>query len=242
MFDEAEGLAKILDSQTVQKAYDDGVSETMQEVGKLGVDAAKTLRLFTAPLQIAATFQDRLERFLKQFNTRVPEERRIDVPPQIGGPALQAMRYIDEGDALWGMFTELLCKAADSSSVALVHPSFVHILQQLTRDEAYLLARLGEGVFKVKDRIDLLDSGRSIGNRKVLEDAIPYNELHRPEAFQIYYSHLESLSLVAWPVLDQRPVYSPQGTQSGIERLSELQLTDFGRLFVEACTEASPPQ
>jgi hypothetical protein len=233
---EFEGIAKILDSKVVEKTYDDGASEIVQEVGKLGVDLVKTLRLFTAPLQIAATYQDRLVVFLKQLNARVPEERRIDVPPQIGGPALQALRYIDEGDALWGMFTELLCKAADSSSVSLVHPAFIHILQQLTRDEAYLLARLGQGAFKIKDQLDLVDSGRRFDNRKVMEDEIPYGELHRPEALDIYYAHLESLSLVTWPVVNENPIFDQQGSQTGTERNSELQLTKFGQLLVDACT------
>lgn len=240
MLDEPEGIAKILDSQTVQKAYQDGVSETVQEVGKLGVDVVKTLRLFTAPLQVAAAYQDRLERFLKKVNDRVPEERRIDVPPQIGGPALEAMRYIDEGDALWGMFTELLCKAADTRSVALVHPAFVHILQQLTRDEAYLLARLRQKAFKTSDRLQLIDAGARFGNRQTILDETPLDDLHRPESFDIYFAHLESLSLVAWPVLEQKPIYT-QGRQSGVERFSEIHLTDFGRLFVDACTEAPQP-
>ena len=69
------------------------------------------------------------------------------------------------------------------------------------------------------------------------QNTLPTTELHAPNRIDLYYSHLESLSLVTWPVDRQDPILN-NGVQTGIRRFSTLKLTDFGRLFVEACIPA----
>jgi hypothetical protein len=55
---------------------------------------------------------------------------------------------------------------------------------------------------------------------------------------QFYYGHLESLSLVTWPVTSQNPVM--QGSiQLGVTRQSKIQPTEFGRAFMGACIPES---
>lgn len=224
-----------LESKVTEKAYDDVLSPGLKEIGKLGQSTAKTARLLLAPLQIAATFQDRFEQFLEKLGNRVPEERRLDVAPEISGPAIEAMRYIDDGTALWEMFSELLIKSADRDFVALVHPSFVHIVKQLTRDEALLLEKLRTQDFKITDTMSLNRIANRFENRIIENSTIPKHELMNPDAIDIYYSHLESLSLVRWPVTKQDPIMQG-GVQAGIRRHSTIHLTEFGRLFVQACT------
>lgn len=224
-----------LESKVTEKAYDDVLSPGFKELGKLGQSAAKTARLLLAPLQIAATFQDRFERFLEKLGDRVPEERRLDVPPEIAGPAMEAMRYLDDGTALWGMFSELLMKAADRDFVGLVHPSFAYIVKQLTRDEALLLDKLRTQDFKITDTMSFNRGVNRFENLEIESSTIPKDELLNPDAVGIYYSHLESLSLVRWPVTKQDPIMHG-GVQIGIRRCSVIHLTEFGRLFVQACT------
>jgi hypothetical protein len=231
---EIEVARKILESKVGEKAYDDLASPGFRELGKVGADVAKTARLLLAPLQIAATFQDRFERFLHELNQRVPEERRIEVVPEIAGPALESMRYLNEESALWSIFKEILFKASDKDSVVLVHPAFVQIVRQLTRDEAYMLYKLNSTDFKVVDRMDLNKSFNKFENLKIESSTIPEDELFNPSSVNIYYAHLESLSLVQWPVTKQDPIMMG-ATQAGIRRYSTIQLTDFGRLFVSAC-------
>ena len=232
--DEIEVVGKALESNVVEKAYGDVASPAFKELGKVGADVVKTARLLLAPLQIAATFQDRLERFLHQLEERVPEERRIEVMPEVAGPALESMRYLDEEGALWGMFREILFKAADKNFVGLVHPAFVQIIKQLTRDEAYLLYRLNGTAFKVVNRMDLNRPLNRFENLKIESSTIPEGKLLIPSSVNIYYAHLQSLSLVEWPVTKQDSI-NAGGTQVGIRRYSTIQLTDFGRLFVSAC-------
>lgn len=231
---EIEVAEKILESKVAEKAYDDAASLGFRELGKVGADVVKTARLLLAPLQIAATFQDRFERFLHELNERVPEDRRIEVVPEIAGPALESMRYLDEESALWDMFREILFKASDKNSVGLVHPAFVQIVRQLTRDEAYMLYKLKSTDFNVVDRMDLNRTLGRFENLKIESSTIPQSELLNPGSVNVYYAHLESLSLVQWPVTKQDPIMSGS-TQAGIRRYSTIQLTDFGRLFVSAC-------
>jgi len=229
-----EVINKALESKVVEKAYDDVASPSFKELGKVASDVVKTARLLLAPLQIAATFQDRFERFLREMNERVPEDRRIEVTPEISGPALDSMRYLDEQSTLWEMFKEILFKASDREFVNVVHPAFVQIIKQLTRDEAYLLFKLREKEFKVVDRLDLIRATNRFENRRIESSTIPDAELWNQGAWNIYYAHLESLSLVQWPVEKEYPIMA-EGTQVGIRRYSTIQLTDFGKLFVSAC-------
>ncbi len=231
---ELEAIAKVVDSKVVEKVYDDAGSPGFKELGKVGSDLVKTARLLLAPLQLAATFQDRLERFLRELNERVPESRRVEIASEIAGPALESMKHLDERSTLWLLFKEVLFKAADREFVDLVHPAFVQIIRQLTRDEAYILSALKSASFDSVDTLDWNEATRRFENLKVESSTIPEKDLHRSGAVSIYYAHLDSLSLVQWPVLKQEPIMI-QEKQVGVRRYSTMQLTEFGRLFVSAC-------
>ena len=235
---ELEVIGQVLESKVAVKTYDDVASPGFKELGKVGSDLVKTARLFLVPLQIAAVFQDRLERFLRELNERVPEERRIEVPPEISGPAIDSMRFLDENSALWEMFKELLVKSADREAVGFVHPSFVHIVKQLTRDEAFMLFMLKNADFKIVDTMDFNKADNKFYNRKIESSTIPENELLNPCSVNIYSAHLESLSLACWPVIKQDPIMVG-AVQVGIRRHSIIQLTEFGQLFVTACLPPS---
>ncbi|GHU11854.1 hypothetical protein FACS1894185_5750 [Betaproteobacteria bacterium] len=235
---EIEAAGKVLATKVVEKTYDDAVSPGFKELGKVSADLVKTARLILAPLQIAATFQDRFERFLQKQKDRIPEARQIEVVPEVSGPALESMRYLDEESALWGMFEEILLKASDKELVGLVHPAFVQIIKQLTRDEAFILYKLKNSDFNIVDRMDLNNSLNRFENLVVESSTIPNRELLNPDSVNVYYAHLESLSLVTWPITKHDPIIV-SNTQTGIRRHSTMQLTDFGRLFVSACIPPS---
>jgi hypothetical protein len=54
-----EDLLKLIPKETVDRLYGDAVSGPAKEVGKLGTDAMKTMRLLLAPLQVTSALQDR---------------------------------------------------------------------------------------------------------------------------------------------------------------------------------------
>lgn len=232
---EFDELGKLIPKEVIEKVYDDAVSDPAKEVGKLGVDVVKTARLLLAPLQVLAAGQDRLEAMLKRIRHRVPEERQIEAPPELVGPTLEKMRYLDDKSELWRMYEEVLTKSVDSEAADAIHPSFPHIISQLSRDEAWMLYRLRDQGFTVIDTMDLNRETNRFENRKIEESELPVDELFLPDQINLYYSHLESLSLVNWPVREQTPIKDEDGRQTGTRRRSKMRLTDFGKLFVAAC-------
>lgn len=221
-------------STTVEKVYDDAASPIFKQIGSLGADLAKTARLLLFPIQITASLQDRLEVLLRNLKERVPEANQIPIQPEIAGPALESMQYLQLDNPLWQMFEELLIKSADSEQISHVHPSFVHTIKQLSRDEAYILYRLTQAPFEFVYTMDLDNANSRFTNRAYEKWTLPNSELHRPDSVWIYYSHLESMSLVAWPVYKQEPIMQ-NGMQIGIRGFCRMHLTDFGRLFAAAC-------
>jgi hypothetical protein len=230
------GIEKLLPEKVLEDAYDDLASKPAKEVSKIAVDVVKTARLFLAPIQLAAAFQDRFERAIERIRLRVPESRYIEAPAEVVGPALDQMRYLDEQNPLWQMFEELLTHSVDSEAITEVHPSFAHLISQLSRDEAVLLHRLGMREFKVTDTLDLVAAENRFENRVIEESSIPADDLWQPSQVTLHFAHLESLNLVEWPVERQDSIHGPDGAQTGIRRHSIIRLTDFGRLFVAACT------
>ncbi|MBI1648975.1 Abi-alpha family protein [Hyphomicrobium sulfonivorans] len=225
-------IGKIIPKETIDKFYADAVSAPAKELGKLGGDVGKTLRLLLAPIQVLGALQDRLEPMLERIRKRVPDERRIEAPPEVVGPALERMRYLPDESELWTMFEEILTKSVDKSEVVQVHPSFPTIISQLSRDEAWMIYRLRDKSFNVVDILDLVEN--RFENRKFESSELPIDELQLPSQLDLYYAHLESLSLVIWPVNKQELIMAGE-KQTGIRRFSTMMLTDFGRLFASAC-------
>lgn len=230
-----DGIEKLLPIKVIERAYDDVASGPAKEAGKIAVDVVKTARLFLAPFQIAATFQDRFERMLERIRNRVPEQRQIQAPAEVVGPAIEHMRHLEDINPLWQMFEELLTSSVDAESLVKVHPSFTHLIAQISRDEAMILYKLRNVEFKIVDVLDLNQEEQRFENRKVEESTIPSSELLQPDQLGLSYSHLYFLSLVEWPVHKQDPIRDDQGRQTGVRRYSTMRLTEFGKLFVSAC-------
>jgi hypothetical protein len=229
-------LGKFVPKKTIGKLYDDALSGPAKEIGKLGTDVVKTARLLLAPLQYGAAYQERLERACERISKRVPDERRIEAPLEIVGPTLEKLQYVREGSELWDMFEEVLTKSVDSEAQASIHPSFSHIISLLSRDEAWILYRLRDKNFEVVDYLDFDRAENKFKNRVIEKSELPNDELFLPNQMDLFYSHLESLNLVRWPVEKQDPVAAVAGgPQTGLRRYSKIMLTEFGRLFVAAC-------
>ncbi|MBK5961291.1 hypothetical protein CCR97_24240 [Rhodoplanes elegans] len=239
MCPDLEQLGKLIPKETIGKVYDDMLSGPAKEVGKLGTDAVKTARLLLAPLQLAAALQDRLEPMVKRIGERVPADRRIEPPAEVVGPALERMRYIDESSPLWTLYEEILTKAMDKEKNASIHPAFAYIISQLSRDEAWILYRLKDRSFEIIDSLDFDKAQNKFFNRAIIKSELPKEELYVPEMIEVMYSHLDSLSLVAWPVEKQTPIFGSPNVQTGVRRESKMMLTEFGRIFVAACIPES---
>ena len=82
-----------------------------------------------------------LERNLQDYRSRlekVPEEKIVEVTPEIGVPLAEKLAYVRD-TKLADMYVTLLAKASNVATVADAHPSFVNVINNLSPDEAQLL-------------------------------------------------------------------------------------------------------
>ncbi|HFE38508.1 MAG TPA: DUF4393 domain-containing protein [Gammaproteobacteria bacterium] len=230
-------LTEILDSKTAEKVYDDGLSDAVSETGGALTDVVKTARLFTAPFQIAAAYQDRLRVWIGKVIRKVPEERRVQAPARIAGPVFEELRYLDDGDVIAEMYLSLLSKAIDKERHDDAHPAFVKIIGHLSPDEALILHHLGNKAYEERYE-SLYDLSKNIfHSKKIIYQEFPVDELVYPNNFYVYTSHLISLDLVAFPVYRQEPTWEDEKrqVQKGEIGHAILHLTEFGQMFVRAC-------
>lgn len=239
MTDEKDLIKTLVPEKVAEKGYDDLLSGIAKEVGGFGTDIAKTARLILAPVQLAAAYQDRFRQMVERIASKVPEDRRIEPAAEVVGPALEKMKFLDDKSPLWHMFETLLEKSIDEEVTNSIHPSFSVIISQLSRDEALILYLLSQSDFEVTDCLDLNRKENRFENRRIEQSNLPTSALFLPDKLDLYYSHLESLSLVSWPVYQEELVYDDSGKQTGLRRFSRMHLTDFGKLFCQACVPES---
>ncbi len=230
-----EKLANILGADTVKKIYEDGLSNSTQETGKILTDFIKAARLFTAPIQLLASYQDRLTKHFERVRNSVSEENQIEAPASLSGPILERLKYLDDDNYLTDLYINLLSRAIDKERINEAHPAFFHIIDQLSPDEAYFLFRLKDKEIDITTYMDLDHNANKFINYQITKTELPATEFVFPEHFHMYYSHMESLNLVNWPVHDKEYPRNEANVQTGLIQHSKIMLTDFGKLFVKAC-------
>lgn len=240
--DYLEILSKFL---PVNEFYADAVQPAAKELGQALRNTVKACRLLLVPVDYLAALHVRWERYAKRILEKVNKADRIPVHPQIFGPTLDGLRYVDEGGLIAEMYINLLARAMDKRRVNEAHPAFVEIIRQLSPDEALIL-------FKIKrERYSYIRRDRLVGaedsqpykkigelEQSIIENEFPTSELTFPDNFSMYVEHLGHLGiLVTRPVAYKKSVSDSEGDDTKLE----LRFTDFGRLFCEACVPDNPP-
>lgn len=149
------GLGKVADSEIAKKTYDDGISPAMKQVGGLTEDTLKALRLFTAPIQLAAAYQDRFRGFCDRVREKVPEEFQCDAPPEVAKPVMEAFASTRDDSPLMEMFEELMSNAIDTRESEKLSPQFAGMISSLSPLQALLIADLASSPQVVDDIRDV---------------------------------------------------------------------------------------
>jgi len=222
-----EAVAKQL---PVDKAYDDVAHGALTEAGEALTDTVKVARLFLAPVQYIAAWQDRFARYCKRIADKVPEARRIEAAPMIAGPVLEALRFADEQALATELMLDLLASAMDSERVQHVHPAFAGLAVQLSSDEALILFYLKKNAYVrvATEETPIVHHRKFEGPRIVSEEPFPRESLAFPQHFHVYMSHLESLALVHYT----RYPAEVHGSTNTYKEIATT--THFGRMFVNA--------
>ncbi|MFH2046714.1 MAG: Abi-alpha family protein [Pseudomonadota bacterium] len=227
-----EDIAKRL---PVEKAYFDALQPAFREIGDVARNTIKASRFILAPIDYLAAQQDRYQSFLKKVNERVPEERMIPAHPQISGPVIEGLRYIEKDSILAELFINLLARAIDKERVNEAHPAFANIISQLSPDEAFIIFNLNKKDFKLKQHSKFFPETHTFGPRKTIANEFPVAELVYPDNFFLYMDHLHSLNMAGvWQHGNQESIMDGN-IQTGVHINNITQLTIFGKLFAKAC-------
>ncbi len=233
-----EKLANIFGQDTVKKIYEDAASQPVQESSKALTDLIKAARLFTAPIQLLAAYQDRLSKFFDKVRGSVKEENQIEAPASISGPIIDRLKYLEDENYLTELYLNLLSRAIDKERVQEAHPAFYHIIDQLSADEAMILYIIKQEPIYYDYTMDLYvdDNNRyQFRNEIVKKDTTPKDKIVFIEHFNMYIRHMESLNLVFWRKVNENSINDDKGNQLGTDIRTRIEVTDFGYLFVKAC-------
>ncbi len=233
---------------------------------------AKTLSTVLLPL---AALNFGIEKARRYFNetfpdefgakaANIPQENIVEPKSSIAGPALQALAFSHEEENLKEMYLTLLANAVDSRSAATVHPSFVHIIQQLTPPEARILKvisvrfRRTEPLFaeRIANLAPPPDKTASNFYLRFLtppheEIAESWNSFCRDceaieqDLAQTYLSNLKRLGILADSIVnagarDSLSFLAGRVSGSAANLTRELRLTDYGNLFLDSCVRDEP--
>jgi len=171
--------------------YKDLFQPAARVSGTVLEDFARTLN--RSGLEFGAEGRDHVRRLIQRAKLAVPEKQLALPPPQVLGKVVESIRYEPEGTPLYEMFTRLLTASMDSERIHLVHPSFPVILNHLCSDEVRLLQKLSDG-----DIVGEWSEWSPMSGPEPPKMVAPVGLLEQPQAFDLYYFNLASLSLAIY--------------------------------------------
>jgi hypothetical protein len=137
--------------EVIRLAGDDPqVKQAAGELGKSAVTITKTINNALLPLaavnfafdKARKYFSEKFDSDLQDKAKNIPLESLIEPKASIAGPALQALAFAHEEDALKNLFLELIASAMDGRKSSAAHPAFVEVLKQLQSEEARFLGSI----------------------------------------------------------------------------------------------------
>jgi hypothetical protein len=175
--DAATGLVKAI------PIYQDTVQPSAKQVGKSLETITKAINIALAPIKALVWGYEQIEQFVTtrvaEKLKNVKEENIVTPPPQVAGPAIEALRYSGHDENLRELFANLIATSMDKDTIDKAHPGYVEIIKNLSSDEALLLT-----AFLVRSEYPVIDV------RVERKDVDGYHiVLH-------HYSHLQKIIVV----------------------------------------------
>jgi hypothetical protein len=138
--DAADAVKGIVEAVPV---YEDALQPAAKEIGTALQTVAKTIHIVLAPVSALVWGYDQIKEFVStkvaEKLAGVPPERMATPPPNVAGPALEALRFTGHEESLRDMYANLLAASMDTKTAFEAHPSFVEIIKQISPDEARIL-------------------------------------------------------------------------------------------------------
>jgi hypothetical protein len=153
--DENKTIKAITDIAKAVPVYQDILQPAAKEIGKGLTTVAKLVNVALAPIKILVWGYDKIEEFINvkvaSKLENIKEEDIVTPPPQVVGPALEALRFAGHQETLREMYANLIANAIDKNSQEFTHPGFVEILKSLKPEEGIILNYLATQLDRVTD-------------------------------------------------------------------------------------------
>ncbi len=238
--------------------YQDAVQPAAKQIGKSLETVTKTVNIALAPITALVWGYEKIEEFIiKRVSEKlknVPEENITTPPPQVAGPAIEALRYTGHDPNLRELYANLLATAMDKETVHKAHPGFVEIIKNLTSDEAILIQ-----AFIIQNRYPIIDVRAKLRDNSGYNTAFSnYSHLHKKVVIQridLIPTYLDNFCRLGILVIPFDEYMMAPNTYESLETDAELndlknhienqmnraiaferklvELTTFGKLFVE---------
>ncbi|MGI5971119.1 MAG: DUF4393 domain-containing protein [Oscillospiraceae bacterium] len=115
-----------------------------QDPTELAVEAALSRASWIAKNDYVQLTHDVIKKLLGKKLAGLDPEKIVQPEPYIGVPVLRALSYSMDSGELRYMYLTLLANAMDPDTKSLVHPSFVHLIEQMSPLDARIFKLLAE--------------------------------------------------------------------------------------------------
>jgi hypothetical protein len=148
MDETTKALVKVAESLPLKDMYEDAVQPVARETGTALGQVGKLVNSALRPLrsvQVAwDTVFDRLDGWLVDRLSGVPETQLVDPPPNVVGGVVTGLLFAHEETILRDMFVQLLATSMVKDRASTAHPAFAEFIKQMTPLEARLVRAMAK--------------------------------------------------------------------------------------------------
>lgn len=241
------------------QVYGDLAKPSVTAVGKALGTVFEFSTSFLLPVKLLnekfkLNFTKRLNEYQEKLK-QIPEDKQCEVHPQIGTPIIEKLSYTTN-DEIADLFTTLLANASNIDMVNTAHPSFVSMIERMSPDEARILKYLkgkteiqyctfngnvleGKGYHTIDDHVTLLSNEVDLGfpqnikaylaNFISMGILIDMSSLYKVD--KTIYNKIRNI----WNLKERESQLVPNIFKSISVKESFFEVTDFGKLFIQAC-------
>lgn len=189
----------------LNKAYDDIIQPTAQNVGQALETLSSTLNVLLAPISWAVYGFEQIDTVvkekLKDKLSNTPVEELKEPESNIVIPAYEALRYTLDKEQLKNMYINLIANSMKVNNSKYVHPAFVEVIKQLSVFDAELLEKLFKDgtiqIPKIKVRLQRAEfDGAGIDAYDIVIDPKYYSFSLYHDEYTISLENLERLKIL----------------------------------------------
>jgi hypothetical protein len=156
--DDAKKALSNLGVSVAKEAYVDLLRPAAAEMGKNLFNVARLVSHALTPIEGMVWGLDKVRDWVKvallKRLSKVAAEKIQAPPANIAGQILLQLPFCAEQERLREMYANLLAAAMNEDSVGDVHPAFVHVIQQITSEEAVVLQAIAGTDFTLSELTD----------------------------------------------------------------------------------------